>query len=118
LGGKGHCCFGAAQSWLNVGKSPKGSIAFRGTGNQNIASLFLNQNARVGSDTLKMVVDNARCQLRNARPEPCQAEIRVIKGKTGISDRIVASGSNGAEYDSGAKDVSSGWLVLLESASK
>jgi hypothetical protein len=100
-------------------RGPKGSITFRGTGNQNIASLDLNQNARVGSDVLKLVIDNARCQLGNEQPEPCQAEIRVIKGRTGISDRIVASGSNGAEYDSGAKDVSSGWFpVIFESASK
>lgn len=100
-------------------RSPKGSITFRGTGNQNIASLDLNQNARVGSDKLTMVIDNARCQLGSEQPEPCQAEIRVIKGRAGISDRIVASGSNGAQYDSGTKDVSSGWWpVIFESASK
>jgi hypothetical protein len=98
-------------------RSPKGSITVRGTGNRNVVSLDLNQNARVGQDVLNMVVDNARCQVGNEAPEPCQAEIRVIKGRNSISDRIVASGSNGAEYDSGGKDVTGGWLVLLESAS-
>lgn len=93
-------------------KSETGSITFRGTGNANIASLDLNLAARPGKDWIEVLVNGARCQVGNEKPEPCQAEIRVIRGRNGISDRIVASGSNGASYDSDSKDVSSSGLNL------
>lgn len=93
-------------------KSETGSITFRGTGNANIVSLDLNSSARRGQDWVEVLVNDARCRVGNEKPEPCQAEIRVIRGKNGISDRIVANGSNGASYDSGTKDVMSGFLTL------
>ncbi len=109
---------GSALKQVITLRSSRGSITFRGTGNQNITSLDLNQNARVGKDIFKVVVDNASCQIRKKAPEPCQAEIRVIKGRTSISDRIIATGSNGIQYDSGSIDVSSGWIVFLSGQSK
>ena len=69
----------------------------------------LNSSARRGRDWVEVLVNGAKCRVGNEKPEPCQAEIR---GKNGISDRIVASGSNGAGYDSGTKDVMSGFLTL------
>lgn len=97
-------------------RSDKGSITLRSTGNTNVLSLDINPNprARTGSDILVMVVDGARCRVGNEQPEPCQAEIRVIKGRDGFSNRIVASGSNGAAYDSGSKDVMVGFLTLKD----
>jgi hypothetical protein len=97
--------------------SETGSISFRGKGNQNVLSLDINPRARTGSDLLVVVVDGAQCRVGNERPEPCQAEIRVIKGRGGISNRIVASGSNGAAYDSGSKDVMAGYLTLTDTIS-
>jgi hypothetical protein len=92
--------------------SEAGSITFRGTGNKGIASLDVNGDARPGKDWLEVVINGARCRVGNQKPEPCQAEIRVIRGKDGFADRIVASGSNGAEYDSGSKDGMSSLLNL------
>jgi hypothetical protein len=92
--------------------SETGSITFRGTGNANIVSLDLNPEARPGKDWLVILVNGARCRVGNEQREPCQAEIRVIRGTTGFSDRIVASGSNGATFDSSSKDVYSGSLNL------
>ena len=72
----------------------------------------LNSSARRGRDWVEVLVNGAKCRVGNEKPEPCQAEIRVIRGKNGFSDRIVASVSNGAGYDSGTKDVMSGFLTL------
>lgn len=92
--------------------SEAGSITFRGTGNKGVSSLEVNGEARPGKDLMVVLVNGARCRVGNQKPEPCQAEIRVIRGKDGLSDRIVASGSNGAAYDSGAKDGMSSSLNL------
>jgi hypothetical protein len=93
-------------------KSRKGSITFRGNADENVTVQEFNFDARTGKDILLLVVNNARCRVGKEQPETCQAEIRVIKGRNSISNRIVASGSNGAEYDSGSLDVSAGGLVL------
>jgi hypothetical protein len=93
-------------------KGKKGSITFRGESNDNVTVEEFNSKARRGQNKLVLLVKNGRCQVRTEPSEDCQFEVRVIKGRTTISDRIVASGSNGAEYDSGALDVSTGMLVI------
>lgn len=93
-------------------KSAKGSITLRSTVEQNVVSVDFAPRARVGEDMLVLVVNNARCRIGQQDPELCQAEIRVVKGKTSISNRILASGSNGAEYDSGSMDVTTGNLII------
>jgi hypothetical protein len=99
-------------------RSSKGSITLRGTSNKNIISIELNRDPRTRREIVTMVVDNARCQVGTARAEPCQAEIQVTISKNQISDRIIASGSNGAEYDSGAQDASSTLYAQLASPAK
>lgn len=93
-------------------KGKNGSITFRGGANNNVTVEEFNYNARTGKNMLVLLVNNARCQVGKEPSENCQAEIRVIKGRTSTSNRIVASGSNGAEYDSGSLDVSTGTLVI------
>jgi hypothetical protein len=93
-------------------KSKKGTITFRGNANENVSVEEVNLVARPGRNILVMLVNNALCQVGQEAPETCEAEIRVIKGRTSISERIIASGSNGAEYDSGSLDVQAGGLVL------
>jgi hypothetical protein len=94
-----------------------GSITFRGTGNKNVLSLDFSPEARTGNDMFVILVDGARCRVGTRQPEPCQAEIRVIKGKSSISNRILASASNGAAYDSVSQDVSNGFLTLTDTMS-
>jgi hypothetical protein len=107
FGGRGP----APQLRLSL-KGRKGSITFRGAANENVTVEEFNFAARPGRDMLVLLVNNARCQIGKKQPETCQAEIRVIKGRNSISNRIVANGSNGVEYDSGSLDVKSGGLVI------
>jgi hypothetical protein len=98
--------------------SPKGSITLRGTGNQKITSAKVSRDPSTGRDIITIVADNARCRVGTGPQERCQAEIQVLKSKNLISDRIRASGSNGAEYDSGAQDASSTMFYQFASVAR
>lgn len=86
-------------------RNKNSTITFRGRGNGNVQSIDFRPNAQAGQPVLVTLLNGARCRIGSGEFETCQVEVRVIRGKSSITNRITASGSNGASYDSGPQDV-------------